>query len=298
VDSFNFGVHPGDVEVRAHDSVDEFRAIAEPLYRRDPVAHTIELTLLRAARFPDDSLLLTVWDDGAPVGAVLQTPPYPLACNGIPVNAMDSVVAQLVGWRPGLTGVRGARSRAIAFADAWRAITGRSGTMSTEERLYRLGTLRAPTGVSGAPRDAADEDRGQLAEWVELFFQETFSQRDEAAGERFVDTANQVGDRFVLWDVDGTPVSVAMLRAPAAGVSRIGPVFTPRERRGHGYGSAVTAAASALARRNGVDDVVLFADLANPTSNAIYRRIGFEAVCDSVRVDFNPPSPAPHACDG
>jgi predicted GNAT family acetyltransferase len=48
----------------------------------------------------------------------------------------------------------------------------------------------------------------------------------------------------------------------------------------------VTAAAADLARRAGVADVVLFADLANPTSNAIYRRIGFEPVGDSVRIDF------------
>jgi predicted GNAT family acetyltransferase len=77
-----------------------------------------------------------------------------------------------------------------------------------------------------------------------------------------------------------------MLRVPAAGVSRIGPVFTPREQRGHGYGSAVTAAAVQLAHRSGTPDVVLFADLANPTSNAIYQRIGFEPVADSVRIDF------------
>ena len=274
------------MEVRAHDSVDEFRAIAEPLYRCDPVAHTIELTLLRAGRFPDDSVLLTAWDDGAPVGAVLQTPPYPLACDGISVNAMDSVVASLAGLRPELTGVRGGRSRAVAFADAWRAITGRGGKMSTEERLYRLGTLRTPNGVAGTARLATDDDRRVLVDSVELFFQETFSQRDEAAGERFVDIANQVSDRFMLWEVDGTPVSVAMLRAPAADVSRIGPVFTPRDQRGHGYGSAVTAAAADLAHRSGTSDVVLFADLANPTSNAIYQRIGFEPVVDSVRIDF------------
>jgi predicted GNAT family acetyltransferase len=90
----------------------------------------------------------------------------------------------------------------------------------------------------------------------------------------------------VLWDVDGAPVSVAMLRAPAAGVSRIGPVFTPEDRRGHGYGSAVTAAAVNLAHRSGTPEVVLFADLANPVSNAIYQRIGFEAVADSVRINF------------
>ena len=91
----------------------------------------------------------------------------------------------------------------------------------------------------------------------------------------------------MLWDVDGAPVSMAMLRAPAADVSRIGPVFTPLTHRGHGYGSAVTAAAADLAHRSGTPDVVLFADLANPVSNAIYQRIGFEPVLDSVRIDFD-----------
>ena len=56
--------------VRLHDSVDEFREIAEPLYRRDPIANTIELTLLQAGLFPDDSLLLTVWQDGTAVVTV------------------------------------------------------------------------------------------------------------------------------------------------------------------------------------------------------------------------------------
>jgi hypothetical protein len=75
------------------------------------------------------------------------------------------------------------RSSAAAFAHAWHAITGRAGTVSTEERLYRLGTLRGPTGVSGAARVASDDDRGVLVNWVELFFQETFSHaREDASG--------------------------------------------------------------------------------------------------------------------
>jgi hypothetical protein len=285
LDAFGIGGHAGGVEVRVHESVDEFRAIAEPLYRKDPVRNTVELTLLGANKFPNDSILLTVWDEDLPLGATLQTPPYPLACNGIATEIIGPVVADLAGRRPELTGVRGMRSNAVAFADAWHTVTGRSGTIGTEERLYRLGTLRTPS-VIGTARLATDGDRAQLVEWVELFFHETFSQRDEAAGKRFVDTATQVGDRFMLWDVDGIPVSMAMLRAPAAGVSRIGPVFTPRDRRGHGYGSAVTAAGADLAHRSGTADVVLFADLANPTSNAIYQRIGFEPVVDSVRINF------------
>jgi predicted GNAT family acetyltransferase len=286
LDSLDIGDHPGDVKVRIHDSVDEFREIAEPLYRRDPIANTIELTLLAAGAFPDDSLLLTMWSDGTPVGAALQTPPYPLACNAIPIGVAGAVVTELVTQRPDLSAVRGDRSTAMAFADEWRAITGREARVSTEERLYRLGTLRAPENVSGTTRLASDDDRDLLAVWVHWFFTDAFGSGRNRDGETFVDDANQVGHRFVLWELEGAPVSMAMLRVPAAGVSRIGPVFTPRDQRGNGYGSAVTAAACALAHRGGTPDVVLFADLANPTSNAIYQRIGFEAVADSVRIDF------------
>ena len=41
-----------------------------------------------------------------------------------------------------------------------------------------------------------------------------------------------------------------------------------------------------LPEGGGVADVVLFADLANPTSNGIYQKIGFEAVADTVRFEF------------
>ncbi len=272
--------------MRFHESADEFRAVAEPFYGRDPVGHTIELTVLRAA-LPDDSLLLTVWDNSEIVGAALQTPPYPLACNGIPAHSVDLVAAEVARMRPELTGVRGASKSAVAYADAWRAITGRVGNVTVEERLYRLGRLAPPSGVDGVSRAAGDDDRAVLVDWVERFFVETFGHsRDNQAGEEFVRTAKDKGDQFLLWIVDGVPVSMAMLRAPAARVSRIGPVFTPVDRRGRGYGSAITAAAAGLARSQGVDDVVLFADLANPTSNGIYQKIGFEPVADSVRFEF------------
>src|SRR5689334_9979696 len=192
---------------------------------------------------------------------MLQTPPYPLACNGIPEHGLRPVVGALAQLTPGLAGVRGKRDKTLAFAAAWQAVTGREGRVTTEERLYRLGTLGSPANVAGHHRVATQADRAVLVDWVEHFFVETFShRRDHAAGQRFVDAADAVGDRFVLWVDDGAPVSMAMLRAPSAGVSRIGPVFTPQRSRGHGYGSAVTAAAAERALRAGVDEVVLFAD--------------------------------------
>lgn len=274
------------MQVREHDDAGSFLACARVLYERDPVLHTVELTVL-AAGVADDALLLTVHEGTDVVGAAVQTPPYPLLVSGLPVETIDSAVQFVASAHPGLCGVRGLRERAQRFAASWQATMTADIRINVEELLYRLGTLTHPIGVPGTSRLAAEADHPMLAERVEDFFVETFQDvRDEAAGARFVTDAVAAGSRFVLWTVDDEPVSMAMLRAPASGVSRIGPVHTPPASRGRGFGSAVTAAAAQLARDEGVPEVVLFADLANPVSNAIYRRIGFHPVSQSIRVDF------------
>ncbi|NEA23957.1 GNAT family N-acetyltransferase, partial [Actinomadura bangladeshensis] len=63
--------------------------------------------------------------------------------------------------------------------------------------------------------------------------------------------------------------------------------YTPAEHRRRGYGAAVTAAATTGALDAGADDVVLFTDLANPTSNGVYRRIGYRPVQDRVILVFD-----------
>ncbi len=84
------------------------------------------------------------------------------------------------------------------------------------------------------------------------------------------------------------PVALARASPPAYGMSRIGPVYTPPEHRGHGYGSAVTAAATRWALDAGAHHVVLFTDLANPVSNNIYPRLGYRLVHDAVQLAFAP----------
>ena len=119
------------------------------LYHRDPVTYTIELTVLRAATLPADSLLLTVWDGADFMGAALQTPPYPLACAGLPAAVIDCVATSLAQAHPGLPGVRGLRDKAMDFAAAWRRITGADTEVEAEDRLYRLGRLSPPHAVTG-----------------------------------------------------------------------------------------------------------------------------------------------------
>ena len=77
------------------------------------------------------------------------------------------------------------------------------------------------------------------------------------------------------------------LTAPAEGVVRVGPVYTPPELRGRGYASALVATVSADVRAAG-NRGILYTDLENPTSNSIYRNIGYRAVSEVLSYEFGP----------
>jgi predicted GNAT family acetyltransferase len=71
-----------------------------------------------------------------------------------------------------------------------------------------------------------------------------------------------------------------------AGMIRVMAVYTPPGLRGRGYAGAVTTSVSQAALDAGAADVVLFTDLANPTSNALYQRLGYRPIEDRTVVEF------------
>ncbi|KUI25914.1 GNAT family N-acetyltransferase [Mycobacterium sp. GA-2829] len=279
------------MRLRFHPDVDGFVSSASSWYARRPMVHTIELSVLRE-RMPadDDPILLTVWDGDELLGAAMRTPPLPLLCGGLHAAPTAAVVGEMVGAGMTLPGVRGPRGFADEFAAQWCAATGASRARTDVERLYRLGTLTAPTGVPGTHRVARRSDDPALVEYQCAFAVEAFGHTpDRTRAQATLDSARSVGNAFLLWSAGGAPVAMAGVRRPTVGVSRIGPVYTAPEVRGRGYGAAVTAAACRWALAAGADQVVLFADIGNPTSNRVYQRLGFVPVGDSVTVDFRVP---------
>jgi hypothetical protein len=59
-------------------------ATSRILYGRDPVLFTVELTALKAASPSADNILLSVWDGGRLLGALVRTPPYAAMASGLP----------------------------------------------------------------------------------------------------------------------------------------------------------------------------------------------------------------------
>ena len=63
-------------------------------------------------------------------------------------------------------------------------------------------------------------------------------------------------------------------------------VYTPPEARGRGFATALVAAVSRGLLAEGRPGCTLFTNLANPTSNAIYERIGYRRVGSAFRYGF------------
>jgi predicted GNAT family acetyltransferase len=151
-------------------------------------------------------------------------------------------------------------------------------------RLHRFDALRRPDPApAGRAAVATRADRPLLVDWYEAFGRDV--------GEPAGGVAAQVDDRLTygglrLWRVDGAPVSLGGVTRQVAGVTRVAPVYTPPEHRGRGYAAAVAAAVTRAALDAGAGDVVLYTDLANPTTIRLYARLGFVPVEDRLVLRF------------
>jgi GNAT superfamily N-acetyltransferase len=279
------------------DDVEEFRRVADRYLARDAARNTVLLTVTESLRrggggggVSQDSALFGWWReaDGAEVtGAFMRTPPQPPFLGPMSDSVAKELAAVLraVDAAPEVSGVRGETPAAEAFADAW---TGGAGNWRTAEgmRLFRLGEL---TPVRPAPvgraRLAVTADVPLVARWMIAFDVDVHESvtRDytEVAAQRIAE------ERLLLWEMDGEPVSMAGRSLLIAGQMRIAPVYTPPPLRGRGYAGAVTAAVSRNALDAGAEQVLLYTDTANPTSNALYQRLGYRHIADYALLDLS-----------
>jgi len=249
----------------------------EPVLMADPIRNTIFATVRSYLRNVGSG----GWCAHSQVAlAARSSPEHPIALTDEWTDV--AALADAIGELPGVTGLGGPVPVVEALVDA----LGRQPGYRIAERLYRLDRLVEPVGVPGRARLADRGDLDLLESWIAPYTIETFGQLPTDFDAKRLAAVVIENSRTWLWlDAEERPASMAARRPPAAGVSRIGPVYTPPRHRGRGYGSAVTARA-ALDVLDNAAIPVLYADLANPTSNKIYRAIGFRPVADRLSVSF------------
>jgi predicted GNAT family acetyltransferase len=278
----------------------EFLSVAGEFLRAEAARNSVMLTVTAdleaagpgAGDGADHGGMLFGWqraEAGPLTAAFMHTPGYPVMLSAMSEAAAAGLARDLTAAGRRVPGINAAQEAADAFTAAWRDRTGDAVTVHRRMRLFRLARLTPPAPApAGSARPAAGTDRDLLTAWFEAFAREV---NDDIPGhDHGADVDNRLGyGGITLWEAGGAPVSVACLTRAVGGMARIGPVYTPPDLRGRGYAAGATAAVSQAALDAGVRDVVLYTDLANPVSNALYERLGYRAVEDRVVLSFEPP---------
>lgn len=189
----------------------------------------------------------------------LRVPPWFLLTSELDATAADELIEIWVGADPELPGVNGVPETARALAAAWNRQTGGATRCRMREAMHLLQDVRdPPRPARGQLRLASAPDRTLLVAWMDAFVHEAGVIGSGQSG-AMVDARLGRGG-LLVWD-DGGPVSLVGRSPPVAGVVRIGPVYTPPERRRRGYGASAVAAASRRSLAEGASKCMLLTDL-------------------------------------
>jgi len=277
------------------EDVDDFLARAGEFLRSRPGPHVMQLTWAERVRtrgvqaFGAEGVVFGVLEQAGAVRATFyRFLPRGIGLSPLTPEQADGLAARLAALGHSLPSVSADHATATAFAEAWQRHTGATSRLrDTQVRLYGLGTLTPPEPMpAGRSRVLGEQDLQEAMFWCGEFAKAVGEVVSIDAGSwadtRFADK------RYTLWETpDGTPVSVAGMNPVIGGQVQVDVVYTPSPLRGRGYAGAVTAEVSRAALAAGAKDVVLFADRSNPTSNALYQRLGYRTLADWALYDFS-----------
>ncbi len=276
------------VVVRQHADADGFLAAAEPWLLQREAAHNLILGIVGSLRqssggYGHPIYLATVEAHGSVAGCAFRTPPFKVGVTELPEGSGDALARDLACVYEEIPAVLGPPPAARAVGAAWSRLKGVAAREGMAQRIYALDSVTMPSTMPrGFMRPATVEDLGLIMDWLARFMAETALMG--AAPDRLAAGLIDAG-ALALWE-DGGPVSMAGFSGSTPNTVRVSYVFTPEERRGSGYASALVAHLSRYLLDTRCRQCVLYTDLGNPTSNGIYQRIGYRPVSDALDVVF------------
>ncbi|WP_413165218.1 GNAT family N-acetyltransferase [Capilliphycus salinus ALCB114379] len=239
----------------------------------------ISQTLIHSPqRYGSEPYLATVEEDDKIVAIAMRTPPYNFLLSKVENFAAIEMIAQdLYQEKISLPGVSGLTTETEIFTQKWHSLTHQPYRIEMHLRIHQLKQVEPTPKVSGFLRQATESDRDFILNWYVEFMQEA-APSEPTNIEETVDY-NLYQNHIYLWENE-VPVSLASASKATQNSSRIGPVYTPPEYRKKGYASACVSSLSQLLLDRGGRACYLYTDLANPTSNHIYKNIGYQPICD------------------
>lgn len=253
---------------------------AEPFLLRAEAENNLLLGVAEMTQaFGEDAYVATVDDRSIVVACGLRTPPYKAVISRAEPPAIECLIADMAEKYPDLAQVHGPERTVTSFADLWATRTGVPSTRGTKHRLFEI--REAPNLIAppaGRLRLAAERDLPTIIAWSAAFIAEVMP-GDPTDPEAHA--VNRIATRSLFVWENGEPLAMAGWAGRTARGVRVNFVYTPPEHRGRGYATACVARLTQRLLGEGRAFCCLYTDLSNPTSNSIYRKIGYRPIGDS-----------------
>ena len=243
-----------------------------------------------AWRNPANWFMATVSDSSGVLITALMTPPHNIAIyatdNKIDVSAMDCLIKGMSDIQ--IPGVIAEKEQAEYFAKAYTAAKGLNYETAMDQRIYELTEVDPKVQQFGTLRLLEERDMHFFPFWAEAFYAYVNTNDESMPLPSDIEVYKHRIDskKIYVLELDGMPISMAGITREMQTVSGIAHVYTPPYFRGRGYASSCVAQLSQLILDKGFAKCVLYTDLANPTSNSIYMKMGYRAICDSLMLKF------------
>jgi predicted GNAT family acetyltransferase len=276
------------MRVTRHYDFDGFLAAVAPMRARGEAsasffeggAHSMKRTPPR----PGERVYLATCGGRGTFGAAMLRDEGPVIIGESDTAASAAFASDLAADWPKLQGVVGAPAGCDAFTEKWKELTGHGCRLRVRLRQHVLTAVKSVPEASGAARIAMPADADWLIAHQLAFIEEVGMPDPPERVRELVPPRIKRGD-FRIWD-DGRAVAYAGYNDAAPDFARIAPVYTVPDCRGKGYATSLVAALSRELQQRGKRKLFLTTDVANPTSNAIYARIGFRPENDDCGFDF------------
>lgn len=276
------------MRVERHTDATSFLERARDFLLAREAQHNLILGLAGRLReeprlYGEDPYFAVALDGERVIGVTMRTPPHNLILSEFDDEAALEPVAEnaqdVFGSLPGVVGPKAPVAR---FARLWEERTGERAEIGIQQRVYRASEAILPEGVAGSMRPYQESDRDLVIAWMDAFVDEALPEAPPEDAEHWLErTLSNPDGGVVLWLDGEQPVSFSGYGGLTPNGIRVGPVYTPPELRRRGYASALVAELTKMLLDGGRKFCFLFTDLANPTSNSIYQRVGYEPVSDA-----------------
>ena len=153
--------------------------------------------------------------------------------------------------------------------------------------VHKLTTVNKLPVAPGKFEMADSNDADLATEWA-LTFEEEKNPAVRNSKEQVLKTTQTriaLGNVF-KWTDKGNTVCMAAINRKTKNSGIIGLVYTPEEYRGNGYATSHVQKLSEYILQNGFSYCGLFTDKANPTSNSIYKKIGYEPITEFLDIGY------------